>query len=602
MSDLAQLWASLPRIDSVHASGDGAWAFWSWSGLADVAEIYAAPTDGSAPPDRLTHSTDHRSIRDVSHDGMRLILATSQNACEHDQLLLLDRAKANQITALTQGQSDHYVYGGVFSPNQQSIAYMADFDYDAGKVVNGGWLYEQSLQTGARRVLYRSSDPFGGGAAYSPDGKHLLWHRHRLKPGAAQLWVIGTDGSNPREVLALGETSPIVGHWLDAGRLVFVADGPLNDRVGVLTLATGQIDWLVQAAGFNPQQVVVGQGGAFACHAFDHSNLAAVVFDANGQRLALPNRSGRRSLLPLARMPDGGWLAEAYDASAPHQLVRILASGDCLVLGTAPPNPQRMFTRPKEVVWTSVDSLECQGWLYRPKGPSRGLIVHVHGGPTWHSEDWVNPATQFWVESGFTVLDPNYRGSTGFGMAYREAVKVDGWGGREQADIRAGIEYLLAKGLAQRGKIAVAGNSYGGFSAWVAITRFADLVNAAIPMCGMYRLDIDYDATEMPWGRAYSEEMMGGSPDQVPEKYANASPGNFIHQIRGQVLVVHGLADSNVGPENTHVAVRELTAAGIRHEVLLFENEGHGVARTGNLAHYLDRSHVFLARAFGETG
>ena len=602
MSDLAFLWASLPRIDSLHASGDGVWAFWSWSGLAEVAEIYAAPADGTAAPVRLTHSTEHMSIRDVSQDGMRLILAHSPRSSEHDQLLLLDRTAENRLTPLTAAQTDHYIYGGSFAPGQKTIAYLSDFDDETGMVVTGSLRYVQSLATGARRVLFRSPDPFDVGPNYSPDGQHLLWPRHRRKPGAAQLWVIGADGSTPRQVLAFGESSPIVGHWLDAGRLVFVTDGAMNDRVGVLTLASGQIDWLAEAVDFNPQQLVVGQGGAFACHAFARAKLAAMVFDAEGRRQALPNRSGRRSLLPLARMPDGGWLAEAYDASAPHQVVRILASGDCLVLAAAPPNRQRAFSRPEEMVWASVDGMDCQGWLYRPKGVSRGLIVHVHGGPTWHSEDWVNPMTQFWVQSGFTVLDPNYRGSTGFGMEYREAVKVDGWGGREQADIRAAIEHLLAKGLAQKGRIAVAGNSYGGFSAWVAITRFADLVAAAIPMCGMYRLDIDYGATEMPWGRAYSEEMMGGSPEQVPEKYANASPGNFIHQIRGQVLVVHGLADSNVGPENTHIAVRELTAAGVRHEVLLFEDEGHGVTRTGNRALYLDKSLAFLARAFGEAG
>ena len=102
----------------------------------------------------------------------------------------------------------------------------------------------------------------------------------------------------------------------------------------------------------------------------------------------------------------------------------------------------------------------------------------------------------------------------------------------------------------------------------------------------------------MPHGRAYSEEMMGGTPEEFPEKYANASPGNFIDRIRGHVMVVHGLADSNVGPENTHVALRELTAAGIPHDALLFENEGHGVFRRSNVETYLRRSLEFLDHAF----
>ena len=102
----------------------------------------------------------------------------------------------------------------------------------------------------------------------------------------------------------------------------------------------------------------------------------------------------------------------------------------------------------------------------------------------------------------------------------------------------------------------------------------------------------------MPHGRAYSEEMMGGTPEQFPEKYANASPGHFIDQIKGHLMVVHGLADSNVGPENTHVALRELKAAGIPHEELLFENEGHGVFRRTNVATYLGRSADLFDRAF----
>lgn len=337
--------------------------------------------------------------------------------------------------------------------------------------------------------------------------------------------------------------------------------------------------------------------GSFALITHEASHTRAVIYDSMGRR-GLVNRSGRRSLLPHAGLPGGGWLCEAYDADAPHQVVVVRADGRCNVLAGGGESVRR-HVRPRDFRWTSVDGRTVQGWLYLPEGGPKGLICYVHGGPTWHSEDWVNPKIGFWVQSGYAVLDPNYRGSTGFGYAWREAVKEDGWGGREQADIRAGIEAVLASGVPGTAglSVAVAGNSYGGFSSWYAITRHADLVTAAIPMCGMYRLDIDYHETEMPHGRAYSEEMMGGTPEEFPEKYANASPGNFIHQIKGHVMIVHGLADSNVGPENTHVAVRELTAAGIPHEVILFADEGHGVFRRSNVATYLDRSARFLDRA-----
>ena len=67
----------------------------------------------------------------------------------------------------------------------------------------------------------------------------------------------------------------------------------------------------------------------------------------------------------------------------------------------------------------------------------------------WHSQDELDDQIQFFVSQGFNVLDPNYRGSTGFNLAYREAIKVDGWGGREQDDIRTGIEALIDAGIAE---------------------------------------------------------------------------------------------------------------------------------------------------------
>ncbi|MGB4829338.1 MAG: prolyl oligopeptidase family serine peptidase, partial [Paracoccaceae bacterium] len=383
--------------------------------------------------------------------------------------------------------------------------------------------------------------------------------------------------------------------WLDDDRIAFAGDRDGHDGLGILTLSSGAVDWLVEEPALRPFAALAGTGPAFAVIHHDQSHTRTALIEG-GKIRPLPNQSGRRSLLPHAALQNGGWLAEAYDADAPHDLVAVAADGTCRVIFRAPAEPARRYTAPEDFRWTAPDGRAMQGWLYRPQGQPKGLVGYVHGGPTWHSEDWVNPKIQFWVACGYAVLDPNYRGSTGFGYAHREAVKDDGWGGREQADIRSGLEAARAAGIP--GPVAVAGNSYGGFSSWFAITRAADLVTAAIPMCGMYRLDIDYHATEMPHGRAYSEEMMGGTPEEFPEKYDNASPGRFIDRIRGHVMIVHGLADSNVGPENTHTAVRELTAAGILHEVMLFENEGHGVFRRSNVEAYLRQSADFLDRAF----
>ncbi len=593
MTDLAAAWAALPSFTSVQASSDGTWAFFTCGGLTEVDELYACPTDASRPAQRLTFSQDHLSIRDVSADGQRVLLAQSRHANEHDHLLLLIR-QTGQITQLTPLQDSHYLYGGSFTPDGSAIIFLADFDYDAGGVTAGGWIWRQDLATGQRTCLARSDTPFEDGPKLSPDGRQILWHRHETTAGATQLWLMNADGSALREVLRLTDHANARGEWISNTCIAVVSDHHGRDALGLLDLTTG-LTWLAAEPALFAHDIIPGGDGAFACIAHDQSRSLAVLFPGGEP---MPNRSLRRSLLPHCALPKGGWLAEAYDADAPHQIVAVAADGTCTPLFTAPPQPARQYQAPQDFRWTAADGTPLQGWLYRPQGRSKGFIAYIHGGPTWHSEDWVNPKIAHWVQSGFTVLDPNYRGSTGFGFALREAVKVDGWGGREQTDIRSGIEACIAQDHAAPGKIGMAGNSYGGFSSWTGITRHADLVNAAIPMCGMYKLDIDFYETEMPHGRAYSIEMMGGTPQEVPHKYDNASPGRFIHQIKGALMIVHGLADSNVGPENTHCALRELAAAGIAHQAVLYPDEGHGVFRRTNVADYLRRSVAFFETAF----
>jgi dipeptidyl aminopeptidase/acylaminoacyl peptidase len=253
---------------------------------------------------------------------------------------------------------------------------------------------------------------------------------------------------------------------------------------------------------------------------------------------------------------------------------------------------------PEDFRWRSVDGVEIQGWLYRPAAPARGLVVQIHGGPTAHSEDAFSAFIQACVAAGFAVLDPNYRGSTGFGLAFREAIRQDGWGGREQDDIRTGAEAVIARGLAPIGKVAVTGTSYGGYSSWCAVTRWKPtLLAAAAPICGMTDLVVDYYSTR-PDLRPYSEEMLGGSPAEVPGRYRKRSPIHFVDRIRARLLIVQGMNDPNVTPENLHQVEAALKAASIPYETLLFDDEGHGIRKPKNLRVLYARLIDFFAAAF----
>jgi dipeptidyl aminopeptidase/acylaminoacyl peptidase len=256
------------------------------------------------------------------------------------------------------------------------------------------------------------------------------------------------------------------------------------------------------------------------------------------------------------------------------------------------------LTQAEDFYWTSVDGLNIQGWLYRPATDPKGTIVRVHGGPSAHSQDEVNIQIQLFVHNGFVVLDPNYRGSTGFSMEFREAIKKDGLGGREQEDIRSGIEELIRKGIAEATKVGITGTSYGGYSSWCAITRFpVETVAAAAPVCGMTDLIVDYETTR-PDIRLLSEEMMGGSPSEIRQKYFDRSPINFVANIQGELLIVQGGRDPNVTPENARVVRDALENAGIPYKILNFEDEGHGISKPKNQKVLCVRLLDFFARAF----
>jgi dipeptidyl aminopeptidase/acylaminoacyl peptidase len=321
------------------------------------------------------------------------------------------------------------------------------------------------------------------------------------------------------------------------------------------------------------------------------------------ERLFGPFADG--ALTPVGRLADGAWLAWHYSARRPARLVRAaLEPEGPRILADLSAHPDIAIPGPDELAaaedfrWQSDDGTPVQGWLYRARGPVLGTILDVHGGPTGHAEDAFSTDPQYFARCGFNVLQPNYRGSTGFTLAFQEAVKKEGWGGAEQVDIRTGAEALIRAGIAQPGKVGITGTSYGGYSSWWAITHYPrETIAAAAPICGMTDLVVDYETTR-PDLRPYSEEMMGGSPAAVPARYRERSPIHFVESIEGRLLIIQGANDPNVTPQNVADVRRRLDEARIAYDVLIFDDEGHGIYKPSNQKTLLKRLAQFFAGAF----
>jgi acetyl esterase/lipase len=600
---------NLPLIRAPKISRDGKWIAWTWFQTGPAADVYCAPTDGSAAPTRLTETPDDTWLTSWTPDSHAVLVAQDRDGDERYQLFRVDIKNPCTMQPLTEAAPKYFLRGGQLHPNGRWLVYAANFDVASGEEIHPTWVYRHDLESGERVVLAQPEKPCYYAPRLNHAGTHILYTRKDRHPAGRQIWLVDIEGNEDREIINCGPSLKAYASWFpDNHRVVVLAETETHRRLGIWNRSDETLRWLIDDPARNIE-------GAFVPPNNDH--IAAIeVQQARRYASLVDPDTEEETLLPesalnitlLAPIESSEWVALAYNSQQPDDLVR---------LSLKDPQPEstvsltrvweRTSLKPSDLTpaedfrWSGSDDLEIQGWLYRADEEAKGTIVYVHGGPTYHSEDWINSQLQFFVSRGFNVLDVNYRGSTGFGLSFQDAIKAKGWGGQEQEDIRAGIEALIASGIATPGKVGITGTSYGGYSAWCAITRYPTaLVAAAAPICGMTDLIVDYETTR-PDLRPYSEEMMGGSPDEAPERFYERSPLHFVGDVRGRLLIVQGMQDPNVTPENVRVVRSKLDQAGVPYEVLAFEDEGHGIVRPKNLKILYLRLAEFFESAFEDS-
>jgi dipeptidyl aminopeptidase/acylaminoacyl peptidase len=595
---------SLPTLYSASLSPDGQQLALIWGKLGPTAQLWLQPADGSLAPHCLVDDGWDCDYVTWARDSLSIIVGQSRDGDERVSLLQVF-LHGRPPRRLTPAAPNYYIHGGQLLGDNRHLVYAANLDPGSGDEIEESVLYLHDIETGQKRVLARPQKPAFCWPLVSPDDKLVLYERKDLHPAGYQLWLAAIDGSFDREIVNLGDDVKVDGAWSPEGaHIVLAADGKLGRRIGLWHRSGETIDWLVDDAARNPEDaywlrrspciVVEEVRGARALH---H------LLDPHSRR-ETPFSPGPGSYAPLGVDASGAWLAWHDSAQIPSRILRLGAEPPFAVLGQIARHPSDPGLQPNELVpaedyrWRSVDGLEIQGWLYRCKLPARGTILLVHGGPTHHDEDAFDPEVQYYVACGFNVLMPNYRGSTGFSLAFEESIKVQGWGGLEQEDIRTGADALIRDGIAIAGRIGITGTSYGGYSSWWAITHFpVATIAAAAPICGMTDLVVDYETTR-PDLRPYSEEMMGGSPQTAPDRYRERSPIHAVGNITGKLLIAQGENDPNVTPQNVTEVVARLTAAKVDFDVLTFSDEGHGISRPENQRVLYRRIAAFFAVAF----
>ena len=237
--------------------------------------------------------------------------------------------------------------------------------------------------------------------------------------------------------------------------------------------------------------------------------------------------------------PDGEVWVSRSSAGTPREVVH-LSSGDSLLeIGTG----WVPGSVPVEDVWADGPGGRVHALLRRPAGGSGPypVVVDVHGGPGAHDSDSFSAYAAAWIDHGYAVLSVNYRGSTGYGPAWRDALTGQ-VGHTELADVAAVHEALCAQGVLDRDRSILAGASWGGFLVLLGLglqPQRWQLGLARVPVA-------DYEAAyadETESLKAFDRAIFGGSPAQVPQAYRHSSPLTYVDHVQAPVLILAGAND-----------------------------------------------------------
>jgi dipeptidyl aminopeptidase/acylaminoacyl peptidase len=448
--------------------------------------------------------------------------------------------------------------------------------------------------------------------SWSADGRMLAWHEWDLPNmpwDGSRIMAIEIDDADAAPVLVAGGDDVAVGQ---------PRFSPVGDTLAFVAELDGWANvWTVERVGATPTCLLA--------EAHEHAEPSwgpgqrSFAWSPDARSIALSRNEdgfGRLVLVTLdgdAKEVSKGWHS-GLDWSRPG--IACIRSGGRTapqltvldpVAGTRDPRrrgaPAELdatdLPEPTPTTWTGADGATVHGLLWLPPDdavPARSrppLLVDVHGGPTDQSTvDW-KPRVRWFTSRGWAVLQPNYRGSTGYGRAYRHALDHE-WGVVDVADTVAGIHALGSDERVDAARAAVMGGSAGGFTALLVAAHRPRVVRAAVSLFGVTDL-FDLAETTHRFESRYLDRLVGALPEHA-DRYEARSPVNRARDVDVPVLVLQGADDEVVPPSQAQLMVDSLRAGGgtVVHHV--YDGEGHGFSKEPTIVDSFNRIEAFLDR------
>ena len=506
---------------------------------------------------------------------------------------------------------------GVFDSKRGRIVCVREDHSGDGEPVNA-IVSVDANGAGPQQVLYAGSD-FCAAPRLSPDGNRLAWlawdHPNMPWDGTRLLVAeVLADGRLGEPLVVAGglHESLLQPEWSPEGNLHFVSDR--NGWWNLHRLRDGSVEPVLEMdAEFARPSWVFGApayaflgDGRIACSYVVRGVWNLGIIDAvtgTLTRLDMPfSEMGRGELRALGNRI-------VFSAGAPDRPMTLLsldlASGALIGLQRAHDLEvdAAYLSSPEAVEFQTTGGRTAHAFYYQPRNPDfvapvderPPLLVKSHGGPTAAASRVLDLSIQFWTSRGFGVVDVNYGGSTGYGTQYRRRLNGT-WGITDVDDCVNAARFLAARGDADQERLAIDGGSAGGYTTLAALT-FHDVFKAGASYYGVSDLEALAKETHKFESR-YLDSLVGPYPERQ-DLYVERSPINHTHLLSCPLLLLQGLEDEIVPPNQAEVMFEAVKAKGLPTAYVPFEGEQHGFRRSENIERALEAELYFYSRVFG---
>jgi dipeptidyl aminopeptidase/acylaminoacyl peptidase len=436
------------------------------------------------------------------------------------------------------------------------------------------------------------------------DHPNMPWDGTELKRA-----TLGPDGLEDQVAVAGGESESVAQPAWDASdRLVFVSDrtGWWNlyreDGGSTVPLLPWDADFAEPAWVFGRSSYGFLSGDRIICGHWKDGIHHLGVLESDGTFTGLPDdladhgrlvTNGRSTAWFIAMGPTSPSAIEEYNVD----------TGEHRVVHANPvPAPSEYLSRPEVITFPTGNDEVAHGVYYPPTNPDfiapdgerPPLIVEVHGGPTAHVFPRLSAGILYWTSRGFAVVDVNYRGSTGYGRAFREKLKGN-WGIVDVEDCLNAAHFLAAVGQVDGDRLVITGGSAGGYTTLAALA-FGEAFSAGASHFGV--ADIGLLAAHT---HKFESRYLDGLVGTDPTVWRQRSPLYSADQISVPVILFQGLEDKVVPPEQAEAIANALHASGVPYAHITYEGEDHGFRKAENIIHSLESELGFYGRVFGFT-